>query len=55
MRLAQSIDHNITIIFLEKLYTKYGEETIPSPFSKKSKSLVQYLKFYTVSFYCMPS
>ena len=54
MRLAQSIDYNI-IILLEKLCAKYGEETIPSPFSKKSKSLVQYLKFYIVSFYCMPS
>ena len=54
MTLAQSIDYNI-IILLEKLCTKYGEETIPSPFSKKSKSLVQYLKFYIVSFYCMPS
>ena len=28
---------NIENIFLEKLYTKCGGETIPKPFSKKSK------------------
>ena len=26
-----------TCIFLEKVYAKWGEETIPRPFSKKSK------------------
>ena len=30
------LDFNMRKIFLEKLYTKYVEETIPRSFSKKS-------------------
>ena len=43
-------------IFPEKSCTKCGEETIPRPFSQKSKYLwINSLKFYMVSFYCMLS
>ena len=38
--------------------TKYGKETIPRPFSKKSKlsiSLDQYSKVLSILFYCLPS
>ena len=37
MKFGQLIEHNKKIIFLEKSYAKYGGETIPRPFSKKSK------------------
>ena len=37
MNLGQLIECNMGNIFIEKSYTKYGEETIPRPFSKKSK------------------
>ena len=37
VRFGQLIEYNMSSIFLEKSYTKYGEETIPRPFSKKSK------------------
>ena len=37
MKLSQLIEYNMTNMFLEKSYTKYGGETIPRPFSKKSK------------------
>ena len=30
-------EYNMTNIFLDKSYTKCGGETIPRPFSKKSK------------------
>ena len=33
----QLIEYNMRNIFLEKSYTKYGEETSPRPFSKTSK------------------
>ena len=36
-KFGQLIEYNMRNIFLEKSYTKYGEETIPRPFSKKSK------------------
>ena len=36
MKFGQLIDFNMRKIFLEKLYTKYVEETIPRSFSKKS-------------------
>ena len=45
--IGQLIDHNMRNIFLEISYTKCGGETIPRPFSKKSKlstALDQYLK-----------
>ena len=37
MKFGQVIKYNMRKIFLEKLYTKCGGETIPRPFSKKSK------------------
>ena len=37
MKLSQLIQYNIRNIFLEKSYTKCGGETIPRPFSEKSK------------------
>ena len=36
MKFGQLVDFNMRKIFLEKLYTKYVEETIPRSFSKKS-------------------
>ena len=45
MKFGQLIDYNIRNIFVEKSYGKCGGETIPRPFSKKSKlslSLDQY-------------
>ena len=49
MKFGQLIEHSIRKIFLEKLYTKFGRETIPRLFSKKSKlsiSLNQYFKSF---------
>ena len=37
MKFGQLIEYNMKIIFLEKSYTKCGEETSPRPFSKQSK------------------
>ena len=37
MNLGQLIGNNMRHIILEKSYTKCGRETIPRPFSKKSK------------------
>ena len=54
-------EHNTRNIFLEKSYTKCGEETSSKPlFSKKSKLSIAYLwinnlKFYTVCFHFIPS
>ena len=36
-KFSQLIEYNMRNVFLEKLYTKCGEETSPKPFSKKSK------------------
>ena len=36
IKVGQLIKNNMRNIFLEKSYTKYGEETIPRPFSKTS-------------------
>ena len=33
MNFGQLIEYNMRNIFVEKSYTKYGEETIPRPFS----------------------
>ena len=47
IKFSQLIEHNIRNILLEKSYAKCGGETIPRPFSKKSKlsiSLDQYSK-----------
>ena len=49
MKFGQLIEYNIKNIFLEKSYTKCGRETIPRPFSKKSKlslTLDQHFKVY---------
>ena len=37
MKFGQLIEYNMRKIFLEKSYAKYGGETIPRMFSKKSK------------------
>ena len=37
MKFGQLIEYSIRNIFLENSYTKYGAETIPRPFFKKSK------------------
>ena len=47
MKFGQLMRYNMRNIFLEKLYTKFGGETILRLFSKKSKlslSLDQYSK-----------
>ena len=53
MKFGQLIECNMRNIFLEKSYTKCGGETIPRPFSKKSKlsiSLDQYSKVLYILF-----
>ena len=37
MIFGQLIEYNMRKNIIEKSYTKYGGETIPRPFSKKSK------------------
>ena len=37
VKFGQLINYNMRHIFLEKLYTKYGGEAIPRPFSENSK------------------
>ena len=37
MKFGQLIKCNLTNIFLERLYTEYGGETSPRPFSEKQK------------------
>ena len=37
MKFGQSVECNMRNIFLEKSYTKCSGETVPGPFSKKSK------------------
>ena len=37
MNFGQLLEYNMRYIFLNKSYTKCGGETIPRPFSKKSK------------------
>ena len=37
MKFGQLMEYNMRKIFLERLCTKYGRETIPRPFSKRSK------------------
>ena len=39
MAFGQLIEYNMRNVFLEESYTKCGGETIPRPFSKKSKLL----------------
>ena len=53
MKFGQLIEYNMVDIFLEKSYTKYGGETIPRPYFKKSKlsiSLDQYSKVLHILF-----
>ena len=52
IKFGQLIEYNIRNIFLEKLYTKCGGDTIPRPFSKKFKiSLDQYSSVLYRSFF----
>ena len=37
VKFGQLIEYNMRKIFLEKSYPKFGGETSPKPFSKKSK------------------
>ena len=37
VKLGQLLEYNMRNIFLEKSYSKYGEETFPRPFYKKNK------------------
>ena len=37
MKFGRFIEYNMSSIFLKKSLTKYGGETIPRPFSKKTK------------------
>ena len=53
MKFGQLIEYNMRNIFLEKSYTECGRETIPRPFSKKSKSSIsldQYSKILYILF-----
>ena len=53
MKFGQLIEYNLRKVFLEKLCTKCGRETIPRPFFKKSKlstSLDQYSKVLYILF-----
>ena len=55
VKFGQLINYNMRNIFLEKLYTKCGRETIPKPISRNLKlniSLDWYIS--AVCFYCMP-
>ena len=58
IKYGQLIEYNMGNIFLEKSYTKSGAETIPRPFSKKSKfriSLDQQSKVLHGLFNCIPT
>ena len=53
MKFGQLIEYDMRNTFLEKSYAKCGGETIPRPFSKKSKlsiSLDQYSKVLYILF-----
>ena len=41
-------EYNLRNIFLEKSYTKCGGETIPRPFSKKSKLIISLNEYFKV-------
>ena len=59
MEFGQLVEYNMRTIFLEKSFSKCGEETIPRLFSKNSKLnqnlWINCLKFHIVFFSCMPS
>ena len=40
MKFGQLIEYDMRTIFLEKSFSKCGRETIPRPFSKKSKFII---------------
>ena len=40
MKFGKLIENNMRNTFVEKSYTKYGGETIPRSFSKKSKLII---------------
>ena len=40
MKFGQLIEYNMRYRFVEKSFTKYAEETIPTPLSKKSKLII---------------
>ena len=40
MKVGHLIEYNMRNIFLEKSYAKYGEETSPRPYYKKSKLII---------------
>ena len=42
-------------IFLKKSYTKYDGETIPRPFSRKSRLSISLDQLHTICFNCTPS
>ena len=48
MEFGQLIEDDMRNIFLEKSYTKYDGETIPRPFSKKSKLSISLDQWYKV-------
>ena len=50
MKFGQVIEYNTRNISVEKSYTKYGGETIPRPFSKKSKLRV-YVRINNLKFF----
>ena len=56
IKFGRLIEHNMRNVFLGKLCTKCGEDTILRPFSQKSTlSISLDQKLYTVRFYFMPS
>ena len=58
MKTGQLLEYNLRNISIEKSYKKCDGETIPRPFSKKSKlslSLDRYSKVYIFCFDCLPS
>ena len=58
MKFGQLIEYNMRNIFLKKLHTECGGETIRRPFKKikiEQNLWINSLKFYTIRFYCMPS
>ena len=44
MKFGQLMEYNMRNIFLQKSYTKCGEETSPRPFSGKLKLSVSYIE-----------
>ena len=56
MKFGQLIEYKARL-FLEKSYTKCPRETVPSPFSKKSKLSISLYQYSIVSYilFCLPS